>query len=129
MISLYFREGHSMKPLIVAAAAFLLSGNLAAQTYKCVDAAGKVTYTGSKCSELRLKDGGQVKETLQVAPGDRAAAKAARAPAKPAPPKPVTRTAEAPPAKPAKAEGEDRRCFTVKTAKGTATRCGDKQEE
>jgi hypothetical protein len=114
---------------IVAAAALLLSGNVAAQTYKCIDAAGKVTYTSSKCSDLRLKDGGEVKERLQYGPGDPAAAKAAKAPAKPAPPNPATRTAEAPPAAPAKAEGEDRRCFTVKTAKGTATRCGDKQEE
>lgn len=124
-----------MNPLIFAAAALLFSGNLAAQTYKCVDAKGKVTYTGSKCSDLRLKDAGEVKDRLQVGPGDRAASKAASAPARPAAANPGTRTAEAPPAPPdasatpAKAEGDDRRCFTVKTAKGTATRCGDKQDE
>jgi len=100
-----------------------------AQTYKCVDAKGKVTYTGSKCADLKLKDGGEVKERIQYGPGDRAAANAANAPAKPPAPNTVQGTPGAPPAPPAassaKAEGEDRRCF--KTAKGM--RCGDKQED
>lgn len=113
-----------MKPFIFAAAALLASGNLAAQTYKCVDAKGKVTYTGSKCSDLRLKDAGEVKERIKYGPGDRAAIRAASAPPKPAANPPST-AAEAPPATPAKAEGDDRRCF--KTAKGM--RCGDKQDD
>ncbi len=117
-----------MKPFIFAAAALLASGNLAAQTYKCVDAKGKVTYTGSKCGDLKLKDAGEVKERVQYGPGDTAAARAARTPAKPPANAPAS-TAEAPPAAPPKAEGDDRRCFTVKTAKGTATRCGDKQDD
>ena len=112
-----------MKSFIFTAAALLASGNLAAQTYKCVDAKGKVTYTGSKCSDLRLKDAGEVKERIQYGPGDRAAIRAASAPPKPAAQIPATKAAEAPP--PAQAEGEDRRCF--KTAKGM--RCGDKPED
>lgn len=109
-----------MGKLVVLLAGLLLAGSAFAQTYKCLDAKGKVTYTSIKCSELRLKDGGEVKERVQSSPGDRAAAEAARHPPKPAP---VAAPAAAPePA--AKTEEPERRCF--KTAGGM--RCGDKQE-
>src|SRR5207249_6564522 len=41
--------------------ALLLCGELAAQTFKCTNAAGKITYSGTKCNELGLKDAGEVK--------------------------------------------------------------------
>ena len=34
--------------LILAASALLLSGELAAQTFKCTNATGKITYSGTK---------------------------------------------------------------------------------
>jgi hypothetical protein len=34
--------------LILAASVLLLSGELAAQTFKCTNAAGKITYSGTK---------------------------------------------------------------------------------
>jgi hypothetical protein len=109
----------------LAACALLLSGGLAAQTFKCVDAAGKITYSGKKCSDLGLKDAGEVKDRLNVQPAYQpptAETKSTRSTA-PAP------AAEAPtPAAPASAEesaSPDRRCFTVKTAKGNVTRCND----
>src|SRR5258707_13786154 len=54
--------------LILAVLALLLSGELAAQTFKCTNAAGKITYSGVKCSELGLKDAGEVKDRLNVNP-------------------------------------------------------------
>src|SRR5207247_10812994 len=57
--------------LILAASASLLSGELAAQTFKCINAAGKVTYSGTKCSELGLKDAGEVKDRINVNPAYR----------------------------------------------------------
>lgn len=97
-----------------------------AQLFKCRDAAGKVTYSGTKCSDLGLKDAGEVKDRLQVTP----------APSQPAPqPSSSARrendeppAATPPPAAEAPKEPE-RRCFTVKTAKGNVTRCNDKPDE
>ena len=57
--------------LMLAASALLLSGELAAQTFKCTNAAGKITYSGTKCSELGLKDAGEVKDRLNVNPAYR----------------------------------------------------------
>jgi hypothetical protein len=108
---------------IFAACALLLSGELAAQTYKCTDAAGKITYSGKKCSELGLKDAGEVKDRLNVNPAYRPPVSETRperssAPAAAAPNTVAPAAAEEPAA-------PDRRCFTVKTAKGNVTRCND----
>jgi len=116
-----------MKAIIFAFAA-LLPGVAGAQLFKCADARGKITYTGTKCSELGLKDVGEVPERINVSPAYRAPAGSA---SRPPPPTPAAQTPEPP--KPA-ADGEEqnpnRRCFTVAVGKGkTATRCNDKPEE
>src|SRR5207253_6574861 len=71
--------------LMLAVAASLLSGELAAQTFKCANAAGKITYSGTKCSELGLKDAGEVKDRLNVNPAYRPPARAIESPPSPAP--------------------------------------------
>jgi uncharacterized protein DUF4124 len=115
--------------LTLTACALLMCTGLAAQTFKCTDALGKITYSGKKCSELGLKDAGEVKDRLNVQPAyqpptaeTRSTRSIAPAPAAEAPP----------PAAPAAAEesaSPERRCFTVKTAKGNVTRCNDTPPE
>jgi hypothetical protein len=110
---------------ILAACALLLCGELAAHTFKCTDAYGRITYSGKQCSDLGLKDAGEVKDQIQTAPAYRPPAKTegartsppASAPAAEAP-APVPPPAQEP-------EAPQRRCFTVNTGKGTATRCND----
>ena len=112
--------------LILAVPALLLCHELAAQTFKCTSAAGKITYSSMKCSDLGLKDAGEVKDRLNVNPAYRPPVRAIVSP----PPAPAAKaqnaeipSAEAEPADPA------RRCFTVRTAKGNVTRCNDKTDE
>jgi len=118
----------SAMKLILAASALLLSGELAAQTFKCTDAAGKITYSGTNCRDLGLKDAGEVKDRLNVNP-------AYRPPPEIRSPSPPTRAAapKAPntdaPAAVAEPADPERRCFTVRTAKGNVTRCNDKPED
>jgi len=113
--------------LILAVSALLLSGDLAAQTFKCTNAAGKITYSGTKCSELGLTDAGEVKDRLNVNPAYQPPARATGSPPSPAPaaqaPSTEVPAAAAEPAKP------ERRCFTVRTAKGNVTRCNDTPDE
>ncbi len=116
--------------LILAASALLLSGELAAQTFKCTNAAGKITYSGTKCSELGLKDAGEVKDRLNVNPAYRPPAPVIGSPRASAPAAaPEAANAGAPAAAEEPANPE-RRCFTVHTAKGNIiTRCNDKPDE
>jgi hypothetical protein len=121
--------------IVVALAPLLLSGTAAAQTYKCTSANGKVTYSSTKCSELGLKDAGEVPDRINVNPAYRPP-KAAEPRQSPAPaPAPSAAPAAAPKAPgadtPAAADPgkPDRRCFTVRTPTGTATRCNDKPDE
>ncbi len=121
--------------IAVAACALLWSASAAAQTYKCTDNAGKVTYSSTSCGELGLKDAGEVRNQINISPAQKVA------PMQPAP-APAPRPAPAPAAAKAPAvpadlppdtivdEGREdgKRCFTVKTAKGTATRCNDKPD-
>jgi Domain of unknown function (DUF4124) len=115
------------KPVLLAAA-LLLPGALAAQTFKCTDKAGRVTYSSTRCSELGLKDAGEVPDRINVNPAyvpprENREQRSSRAPAAsktPAEEKPAA-------AAPAPAEPE-RRCFTVQTPKGPVTRCNDKPE-
>lgn len=93
----------------------------AQQVYKCQDAAGKVTYASNPCAELGMRSAGEVKESINVAP-------AYKAPPRPAESAPAPAAQAAPP-KPKPVAEPERRCFTVKTAKGVATRCNDKPEE
>jgi hypothetical protein len=112
--------------LILGVSILLVSGELAAQTFKCVDAAGNITYTGRKCSDLGLKDAGEVKDRLNVNP---AFIPPVRRSAPPAPaPAPAAQSAGVP-ATPAESAQPERRCFVVKTAKGNVTRCNDTPDE
>ena len=114
--------------VILAASALLLSGELAAQTFKCTNAAGKITYSGTNCSELGLKDAGEVKDRLNVNPAYRPPAPEIRSPLPSVP----AAASEAPNTDaPAAAEpaNPERRCFTVHTANGNVTRCNDKPDE
>lgn len=118
-----------MPRIVLAAFALFLSAGAAAQTFKCVNAAGKVTYTGAACAHLGLKDAGEVRDQLNVSPAQPVL------PPQAAPdPAPAQDPARAPSGDaragdaPATADPE-RRCFIVKTAKGTVTRCQDKPGE
>jgi hypothetical protein len=115
--------------LILAASVLLLSGELGAQPFKCTNAAGKITYSGTKCSELGLKDAGEVKDRLNVNPAYRPQAPAIKSPLPSAP----AATSQTPdtdaPAAAAEPANPERRCFTVRTAKGNVTRCNDNPNE
>ena len=117
---------NEMPRLILAAAAMLLSGELASQTFKCVNPDGKITYSGTKCGDLGLKDAGEVKDRVNVSPAYKPPPGAVESRPSPAP------AAKAPaPETPAPAEepaNPERRCFTVKTPKGNVTRCNDKPD-
>jgi hypothetical protein len=114
--------------LILAASAFLLSGEAAAQIFKCINADGKITYSGKNCGELGLKDAGEVKDRLNVNPAYRPPGTGIGLPHPSAP----AAAAEAPNTD-APAAGEpaspERHCFTVRAAKGNVTRCGEKPDE
>lgn len=120
---------------ILAACALLLSQGLAAQTYKCTNEFGKITYSGKKCSELGLKDAGEVKDRLNInpalptvspsaSPTGRSTDEARRPPPAAAPRPAAEERPETQPA-PEEAAPGDRRCFVVNTPKGKVTRCND----
>ena len=112
--------------LVLALSALLVSGELAAQIFKCTNAAGKITYSGTKCSELGLKNAGEIKDLLNVNPAYRPPARAIGSPSSPAPAAKAPNTEmPAAAAEPAK----ERRCFTVHTAKGNVTRCNENPDE
>ena len=111
---------------ILAVSALLLCHELAAQTFKCTSAAGKITYSSMKCSELGLKDAGEVKDRLNVNPAYRPPARAIVSP--PRAPAAKAQNTEIPPAAAEPADPE-RRCFTIRTAKSNVTRCNDKTDE
>lgn len=110
----------------LAVLGLLLSGDLAAQTFKCTDRAGKITYSGTKCGDLGLKDAGEVKDQINVSPAYRPppGAVESRPPPAPAAKAPATET----PAAVEEAANPERRCFTVKTPKGNVTRCNEKPD-
>jgi hypothetical protein len=112
--------------VLLPALALAIAMEAGAQTFKCRDAAGKITYSSQDCAGIGLKSAGEVHDKINVSPGYKA----------PVPPKPPAGQAKAPPASPAAmspAEAEkkapERRCFTVKTAKGVVTRCNDTPED
>jgi len=110
--------------LVLLSLALIASRDAAAQLFKCTDAAGKITYSSMKCSELKLKDAGEVPDRIQITPAIRsqpAARPGAQSERNEPSPKPA---ASAEPDKP------ERRCFTVNLGGGkTATRCNDKPDE
>ena len=107
---------------LVAALAFWACAPLQAQTlYKCQDAKGKITYSGQECGGLGLKPAGEVKGETNVVPSQPApftGSGVVRQPMVEAPPEAAEEKKQEP----------ERRCFTVKTAKGVATRCNDTPE-
>lgn len=104
----------------IAIAALMLCQAAGAQTFKCTDTAGRVTYGNRPCSELGLKDAGEVRDRIQITP--------AFQPPPPPPEKPARPAEVKPPAEPPKEP--ERRCFTVTTANGgKVTRCNDKPDE
>ena len=107
--------------IAVAASALLLAGGAAAQMNKCASAAGKITYTSLPCGNLGLKDAGEVRDKMNSAPGE-------QFPAQPVQPQPAPAVASPSNADAAAKANEDRRCFSVKTGKGTTTRCNDKPD-
>jgi len=78
-----------------------------------------------ECARLGLQSAGEIRDQLNVSPAPKF-----NPPPPQQPPKPAA-AAEPPPAAAQAADEQkpERRCFTVKTAKGTATRCNDKPEE
>jgi len=120
---------------LLALSAMLVCHSAAAQMFKCTDKSGKVTYSSTKCSELGLKDAGEVRDRLQVTPAPAATppvpphAAPAAAQTKPAPPPVSGPVVQPDPAKPAAAAdpaSPDKRCFVVAGAGGKkVTRCND----
>lgn len=104
---------------IALAAALLACPGAWAQTYKCLDAAGKVTYSSTTCDLLGMRDAGEVRDRVNTAPAQKVAPRPASASA------PAAASAAPAAAKAAETKEPDRRCF--KTAKGY--RCNDKPEE
>src|SRR5258705_11995034 len=94
--------------LILGVSVLLLSGEIAAETFKCTNADGKITYSGKKCSDLGLKDAGEVKDRLNVNPANPPGARASESRSPPSPARvEAPRSAETPaaaaePAKPAR---------------------------
>ena len=112
-----------------AASALLLCAGAMAQANKCVNAAGKVTYTSSPCSDLGLKGLGEVKD--RAGQGAEQKAPAAQSGSAPRAATSASKRASAGPAAaklPAPATAE-RRCFVVKSGKGPVTRCNYTEEK
>ncbi len=103
--------------------ALVLSGFCAAAAaqgmYKCKDADGKITYAGNECHLLGLTSAGEVKGEASVVPAIAVPSQRSQ------PYSPPPAAVPSVPAPEVSAEKPDRRCFVVKTAKGTATRCND----
>ena len=111
--------------VLFAILAFLLCPELAAQQMlKCKDASGRITYSGSECRDLGLSSAGEVTGRVVVTPSLKPPDASPQFGPSVTTRTPATKSAAAPP--PAEPE---RRCFTIKTAKGTSTRCNDTPEE
>jgi uncharacterized protein DUF4124 len=118
--------------LALVAVASLACSAATAQTVKCIDKNGRVTYTNVKCSELGLKEGGEVPDRLNTSPAYEPTEQAEtrqRSSPPPAPPAEVPKPAAAPAAAP-KGDADQldkRRCF--KTAQGYRCNEGDNAPE
>jgi len=112
--------------ILFAALALSVCAEAAAQQqmYKCKNAAGRITYSGSECKDLGLTSAGEIKGEASVMPSQVApSSSAAPAPAPARRPRREEARSQAPEEPPPAAP--ERRCFTVKTAKGNTTRCND----
>ena len=103
---------------VAVLALMLCAEGLAQGTYKCKDAAGRITYSGAECHLLGLTSAGEVKGRVSVTPALKF---------QPQPPKPAQEAAVTPPAPESENTPKEaqRRCFVVKSAKGSSTRCDD----
>src|SRR5262249_48363629 len=117
----------AMKTIAItfASCALLVPSALVAQTYKCKDAYGKITYSGKQCGDLGLKDAGEVKDTVQTAPAYRPPPRPEGARSSSPPPAPAAQAPAPEPGPAQQPDGPARRCFTVATPKGNVTRCND----
>jgi biotin carboxyl carrier protein len=116
-----------IRMMLAVTAMLALSGEAAAQLFKCTDVGGKVTYTSTTCRELGLKDAGTVQDRLQVTP---APVQPSATPSRQAPSASQQQAVEKPAAAEEAAKEPDRRCFTVTTKSGgKVTRCNDKPDE
>ena len=57
-----------MSRLLALTALFCFSGEGTAQTFKCMDARERITYSNERCEKQGLKDAGAVRERLTVLP-------------------------------------------------------------
>jgi hypothetical protein len=108
----------SAKISVAAAALMICAEGLAQGTYKCKDAAGRITYSGAECHLIGLTSAGEVKGRASITPALKFQPQAPKA-APAATAAPSAAEPESPPKEP------DRRCFVVKSAKGSSTRCDD----
>jgi hypothetical protein len=111
----------SLRRVPLAVLAVLCAASAQAQTYKCRDAAGKITYSSQECRNLGLRDAGEVADKMNITPAVR--------PNYPSWNKPQDDSAaEEEKKEPPKAP--ERRCFTTRNAKGgTSTRCNDTPDD
>ncbi len=114
--------GVSVRWPVALLAGLLCSAAAAQNMYKCKDTAGKITYSGKECELIGLIDAGPVMGRASVQPALSVPARSATPPApQPSVRPPVQSAAKAP-------EEPEKRCFTVKTAKGSSTRCNEAPE-
>jgi hypothetical protein len=111
-----------MKAIVLVVSVLLPWHEAAAQTFKCTDKAGKISYTNRPCNQLGLKDGGEVRDMIQITPAPPASTYR--------PPSRQTPVADDPP-KPAAAAPEpeklpEKRCFTTNVGGKSVTRCNDR---
>ena len=106
--------------IVVALAVLLPCHEVAAQMFKCTDAAGKTSYSSTECSALGLKDAGEVKDRLNTSPAYRPppGSTSKSAPVAPAASEPAVAT-----------QPPERRCFTTTVKGKSVTRCNDKPDE
>ena len=125
---------NAVRTMLAAGAMLAASGHASAQMFKCTDKAGKITYSSTKCSDLGLKDAGEVRDRLQVSPAPAVAPTVPppAAPATSAPPSsppvsgPVVQPEAPKPAAAADPANPEKRCFVVTGAGGKkVTRCND----
>ena len=120
---------NAISKLAIVASVLLPCGDLAAETFKCTDASGKITYTSMKCSELGLKDAGAIRDRLNVQPAYRPPARENESRRPPPRSAPTAAPASEAPAAAAEPANPERRCFTVRTPTGNVTRCNDRPPE
>jgi hypothetical protein len=114
---------------IAALAAAACSAAGAQDMYKCKDAKGRITYASNECSLLGLLPAGEITGRASVAPAQKVVPFRHAPESAPAAPAAPAAAPQGVAAGDAKADADDKRCFKIKTAKGSGTRCNDKPEE